>query len=55
MRMVDAKKEIENKLFVGAPLSFDAMMCALAALTSSARSLPLQRKQVGDEWLFFCL
>lgn len=32
MKMVDAKKEIEDKLFQGAPLSFDAMMCALAAL-----------------------
>jgi hypothetical protein len=32
MRMIDAKKEIEDKLFQGAPLSFDAMMCALAAI-----------------------
>jgi hypothetical protein len=34
MLMIDAKKEIEDKLFQGAPLSFDAMMCALAAITS---------------------
>ena len=32
MRMIEAKKEIEEKLFVGAPLSLDAMMCALAAM-----------------------
>jgi hypothetical protein len=30
--MIDAKKEIEDKLFQGAPLSLDAMMCALAAI-----------------------
>lgn len=34
MKMIEAKKEIEDKLFQGAPLSFDAMMCALAAITS---------------------
>ena len=34
MRMVDAKKEIENKLFVGAPLSTDTMLAAYFAITS---------------------
>ena len=32
MRMTDAKNEIVNKLFVGAPLSLDAMICALTAI-----------------------
>jgi hypothetical protein len=32
--MIDAKKEIENKLFIGAPLSFDTMMCALVAINA---------------------
>ena len=32
MKMIEAKKEIENKLFVGAPLSLDAMICALTAI-----------------------
>ena len=32
MKMVDAKKEIESKLFVGTPLSLDAMICALTAI-----------------------
>jgi hypothetical protein len=32
MKMSDAKKEIEDKLFSGAPLSFDAMTCALTAI-----------------------
>ena len=30
--MIDAKREIEEKLFVGAPLSLDTMICALSAL-----------------------
>lgn len=34
MRMTDAKKEIENKMFVGAPLSLDTMMCALVAINA---------------------
>ena len=34
MKMIEAKKEIEEKLFVGAPLSLDAMMCALVAINS---------------------
>ena len=34
MRMIDAKKEIEDKLFQGAPLSLDAMMCALVAMNA---------------------
>lgn len=32
MKMADAKKEIEEKMFVGAPLSLDAMICALTAI-----------------------
>lgn len=32
MKMTEAKKEIEEKMFCGAPLSLDAMLCALAAL-----------------------
>lgn len=34
MRMIDAKKEIEDKLFLGVPLSLDAMMCALVAMNA---------------------
>lgn len=34
MRMIDAKREIEDKLFQGAPLSLDAMMCALVAMNA---------------------
>ena len=32
MKMSEAKKEIEDKLFSGSPLSLDAMTCALTAL-----------------------
>ena len=32
MKMSDAKREIEEKLFVGVPLSLDAMICAMAAI-----------------------
>jgi hypothetical protein len=34
MKMIDAKKEIEDKLFQGAPLSLDALMCALVAINA---------------------
>ena len=34
MKMVEAKKEIEDKLFVGAPLSFETMVCALIAINA---------------------
>jgi hypothetical protein len=34
MKMTDAKKEIEDKLFAGAPLSLDTMMCALVAINA---------------------
>ena len=32
MKMTDAKREIEEKLFGGTPLSMEAMICALAAI-----------------------
>lgn len=34
MKMLDIKKEIEEKMFVGAPLSTDAMIAAYFAVTN---------------------
>lgn len=34
MKMIDARKEIEDKLFCGERLSFDTMLCALAAINA---------------------
>lgn len=32
MKMIEAKREIEERMFIGAPLSLEAMICALLAL-----------------------